>query len=79
MLFFKLFIVTLSLIQQTDCACAHFNGCSSMTNAHSETGQMAICCQNLMLGMLSSHSPLSMLVGALFKKVCLFLNMPHTF
>jgi len=48
-----------------------------MTNAHSETGQMAVCCQNLMLGALSSHSILSVLVGALFKKFGLFLNMPH--
>jgi hypothetical protein len=39
-----------------------------MTNAHSETGQMAVCCQNLMLGGLSSRSALSLLVGALFKK-----------
>jgi hypothetical protein len=47
-----------------------------MTNAHSETGQMAVCCQNLMLGVLSSHSVLSMLVGMLFKKFHLFLNSP---
>jgi len=48
-----------------------------MTNAHSETGQMAVCCQNLMLGVLSSHSAPSVLVGALFKKFSLFLNTPH--
>ena len=47
-----------------------------MTNAHSETGQMAVCCQNLTLGALSSHSMLSVLVGTLFKKFGLFLNMP---
>jgi len=35
---------------------------------------MAVCCQNLMLGALSSRSALSALVGALFKKFGLFLN-----
>jgi ABC-type molybdate transport system permease subunit len=35
---------------------------------------MAVCCQNLTLGALGSRSALSMLVGALFKKVGLFLN-----
>jgi hypothetical protein len=45
-----------------------------MTNAHSETGQMAVCFQNLTLGARSSHSALSVLVGALFKKFGLFLN-----
>jgi hypothetical protein len=40
----------------------------STTNAHSETGQIAVCCQNLTLGALSSRSTLSVLVGALFKK-----------
>jgi hypothetical protein len=49
-----------------------------MTNAHGKTGQMAVCCQNLMLGMFSIHSVLSVLVGALFKKFGLFLNMPCT-
>jgi hypothetical protein len=44
-----------------------FSGCSSTTKAHSETGQMAVCCQNLALGALNSHSALSVLVGALFK------------
>ena len=39
-----------------------------MTNAHSETGKMAVCCQNLPLGAFSSRSALSMLVGELFKK-----------
>jgi len=48
-----------------------------MTKAHSETVQMAVCCQNLMLGALSSHSTLSMLVGTLFKKFGLYLNMPR--
>jgi len=51
-----------------------FNGCSSTTNAHSETGQMAVCCQNLPLGALSSRSAPSVLVGALFKMFGLFLN-----
>jgi hypothetical protein len=45
-----------------------------MTNAHSETGQMAVCCQNLALGVLISRSALSVLVGAMFKKFGLFLN-----
>jgi hypothetical protein len=33
---------------------------------------MAVCCQNLTLGVLSSRSALSLLVGALFKKLSLF-------
>jgi hypothetical protein len=45
-----------------------------MTNPHSETGQMAVCCQNLTLGALSNRSALSLLVGALFKKFSLCLN-----
>jgi hypothetical protein len=53
---------------------AQFSGCSSTTNAHSETGQMAVCCQNLPLGALSSRSAPSLLVGELFKKFGLFLN-----
>jgi len=72
------FIVTLSLIRRTACARAQFSGCSSTTNSHSETGQMAVCCQNLTLGALSTRSALSMLVGPLFKKFSLFLNMPLT-
>ena len=43
----KLFV---GLIRRTACARAQFSGCSSTTNAHSETGQMAVCCQNLPLG-----------------------------
>jgi len=35
---------------------------------------MAVYCQNLMLGALSSRSALSMLVGALFKTFGLFLH-----
>jgi hypothetical protein len=54
------------VIRRTTCARAQFSGCSSTTNAHSETGQMAVCCRNLTLGALS------MLVGALFKKFGLF-------
>jgi hypothetical protein len=69
------FIVTLSLIRRKVCAHAQFSGCSSTTNAHSETGQTAVCYQNLMLGALSSRSALSALVGSLFKKFCLFLNI----
>jgi hypothetical protein len=45
-----------------------------MTNAHSEMGQMEVCCQNLPLGALSSRSVPSVLVGALFKKFGPFLN-----
>jgi hypothetical protein len=40
-------------------------------------GQMVVCCQNLMLGALSSCSALSMLVGAIFKKFGLYLNTLH--
>ena len=72
--FFLCHFVTLSLIQRTACARAQFNGCSSTTNTHSETRQMTVCCQNLTLGALSSRSVLSMLVGALFKKVSFFFN-----
>jgi hypothetical protein len=54
-LFFQ--ALSLSLIGQTACAHAQFSGCSSTTNAHSETRQMAVCCQNLTLGVLSSSSP----------------------
>jgi hypothetical protein len=57
---------------------AQFGGCSSTTNALSETGQMADCCQNLTLGALNSRSALPVLVGALFKKSGLFLNTPRT-
>jgi hypothetical protein len=35
---------------------------------------MAVCCQNLPQGALSSRSAPSMLVGELFKKFGLFLN-----
>jgi len=71
------FIVTLSLIRRTACACAQFSRCISTTNADSEMGQMAVFCQNLTLGALSSRRVLSLLVGALFKKFGLFLNTPH--
>jgi len=72
------FIVTLSLIWWTACACAQFSRCSSTTIAHSKMGQMAVCCQNLMLGVLNSCSTLSLLVDALFKRFDLFLNTPST-
>jgi len=36
---------------------------------------MAVCCQNLPLGVLSNHYTPSVLVGALFRKFGLFLNM----
>ena len=71
------FIVTLSIIRRTAHAHAQFSGCSSTTNAHSKTGQMAVCCQNLTLGALSSRRALSVLVGALFKKFDPFLNTPR--
>jgi len=38
-------IVTLSLIRRTAHTRTQFNGCSSTTNAHSDTGRMAVCCQ----------------------------------
>jgi hypothetical protein len=37
--------VTLSVIRRTACARAQFSGCSSKTNAHSETEQIAVYCQ----------------------------------
>jgi hypothetical protein len=46
-------------------------------NAHSETGRMAVCFQNLTLGALSSRNALSVLVGALFKKFDIFLSTPR--
>jgi len=70
-------VVTSWLIRRTACAQTQFSGCSSTTNAHSETGQMAVCYQNLTLGALSSRSALPMLVGVLFKKFRLFLNTPR--
>ena len=63
-------------IRRKASARAPFSGCSSTANAHSETRQMAVCCQNLTLGAFISHSALSVLVGALFKKFGLFLNTP---
>jgi hypothetical protein len=63
------------VLKNTACARAQFSGCSSTTNAHSETEQIAVCFQNLTLGALSSSSALSVLVGALFKKLGLFLNV----
>jgi len=38
---------------------------------------MAVCCENLTLGVLSSRSTLYVLVGTLFKKFGLFLNTPR--
>jgi len=68
------FIVTLSLIRRTACARAQFNGCSSAINDQKEKGQIAVCFQNLKLGSLCSLSALSMLIGSLFRKFCLFLT-----
>jgi hypothetical protein len=62
------------LFRRTACACSHYSRCSSTTNAYSETGQMAVCCQNLPLGALCSRSGPSVQVGGLFKKFGLFLN-----
>jgi hypothetical protein len=67
----KLFV---GLIRRTACVRAQFSGCSSTTNAHSETGQTAVCCQNLPLGVLRNHSAPCMLVGELFKKFGLFFE-----
>jgi hypothetical protein len=64
-------------MQRKACARAQFSGCSSTTNVHSETGQMAVCCQNLTLGALSGRSALSVLVGALFKKFGLFEHVSY--
>jgi hypothetical protein len=65
---------TEGLIRRKACARAQFSECSSTTNAHSETGQMEVCCQNLPLGALSSRSVPSVLVTELLKKFGLFLN-----
>jgi hypothetical protein len=67
----KLFV---GLIRRTACAHAQFSGCSSTSNDQSETGPMAVCCQNLPLGAPSSRSAPSVLFGELFKKFSLFLN-----
>ena len=64
-------------ILRTAFARAQFSGCSSTTNAHSQTGLMAVCFKNLTLGALSSRRALSVLVGALFKKFRLLLNKPR--
>ena len=69
------FIVTLSLILLTACARAQFSGCRSTTKDN-ETRQMAVCCQNLKQGTLSSLSALSVLFGVLVKAFFLFLNTP---
>jgi len=47
-----------------------------MTNAHSKMGQMAVCCQNLTLGVLSSHSVLTRLKFFVFDgSTCVSFNM----
>jgi len=60
--------------RRTGCARAEFSKRRSTTNAHSEKGQMTVCCQNLPVGALSSRTAPSVLVGELFKKFGLFLN-----
>ena len=45
-----------------------------MTNALSKVGQMAVCCQNQPLGVLSSRKAPSVLVSALFRKVRSFFE-----
>jgi hypothetical protein len=72
----RIVIVTLSLIRPTACARGSFSLCSSTAYAHRQTEKMAVCRQNLTLGPLSSRSAFSLLVSALFKKFCLFLNTP---
>jgi uncharacterized membrane protein YcfT len=57
-------------------ACAELY-CHLWPSVQKKTELMAVCCQNLTLGALSSRSALSVLVGALFKKFGLFLNTPH--
>ena len=42
------------LIRRTVCAGAQFSGCSSTTNVHIETEQMAVYFQNLTSGAVSS-------------------------
>jgi hypothetical protein len=49
----------------------------STPNAHSESGRMAVCCQNQTLDAFSNRSALSVLVGAKLKKFGLFLNKPR--
>ena len=65
----KLFV---RLARRMACPRAQFSGRSSTTNAYSDTGHMAVCCQNLPLGVLSSRNAPSVLVGALFKKFGFF-------
>ena len=55
------------------------NSASTSIEGAPFAGQMAVSCQNLPLGALSSRSAPSVLVGALFKKFGLFLNNPHIF
>jgi len=57
---------SIGLIRRTACERVQFSGYSSKTNTHSETGQMAVCCQNLPLGALCNRSAPSVLVGELF-------------
>jgi len=66
------FIVSWSLRLRTAGARAQFSGCSLTTNAHSESGKTAVCCQNLPLGALSSRSAPSLPVGALLKSSVFF-------
>jgi len=61
-------------MRRTACAHAQFSRCSLTTNAHSETWTNASLLSKPRC--LSSHSVLSVLVGALFKKFDLYLNMP---
>ena len=64
----------MSLIRRTACARAQFSGCRSTTNAHCETEKMVECCQKLTLGVLSSCNALTSLIGALFRKFCIFIT-----
>jgi hypothetical protein len=65
---------TLSLIRRTACARAQFSGCSSTTNDHSETEQMAVCCLNLPLGALNSRRALCWLARYLNNSVCFLIQ-----
>jgi hypothetical protein len=56
------------LIRRTACA-----------RAHSETGQMAVCRQNLPLGALSSRSAPSVMAGELLKKFGFFLTQVYNY
>ena len=61
-------------VQASSCAQRPSDALKLPGTADSETGQMAVCCQNLPVRALSSRSAVTVLVGALFQKFDLFLN-----